>query len=201
MMGQDNLVWPQHQCQQKLQRRKTAKQDIFIFRALKAKKDLELTVTDCLAEVDKFTACSDAGKERRDKWLDTVATGDGRDHFAERKLCNWITEDYEQCYKPFVQASCGFEQKTADDLIAKAVDIVQAHFPDWDSQKCPTASHVLSQRQKNEEVEDESEKAEGGSEEAGQRDEEDNLSANESSYTKKISLLGFALMALIPLIL
>ena len=64
MMGQDNLVWPQHQCQQKLQRRKTAKQYIFIFRALKAKKDLELTVTDCLAEVDKFTACSDAGKER-----------------------------------------------------------------------------------------------------------------------------------------
>ena len=34
------------------------------------------------------------------------------------KLCNWITEDYEQCYKPFVQSNCGFEQKKADDLIA-----------------------------------------------------------------------------------
>merc|ERR1712192_179876 len=185
--------------------------------ALKAKKDLELTVTDCLAEVDKFTACSDQGKQRRDKWLDTVATGDGRDHFAERKLCNWITEDYEQCYKPFVQASCGFEQKTADDLIAKAVDIIHSHFPDWDSQKCPTASHVLSQRQKNEEgnvdteaehkikgkygdqeeVEDESEKSEGGSEEADQRGELG--TGNESSNPQKIFLLGFALIALIPL--
>ena len=36
--------------------------EIFMFRALKAKKDLELT--DCVAEVDKFTACSDEGKER-----------------------------------------------------------------------------------------------------------------------------------------
>ena len=34
------------------------------------------------------------------------------------KLCNWITEDYEQCYKPFVQSKCGFKQKKADDLIA-----------------------------------------------------------------------------------
>merc|ERR1712192_55871 len=171
--------------------------------ALKAKKDLELTVTDCLAEVDKFTACSEEGKERRDKWLDTVATGDGRDHFAERKLRNWITEDYEQCYKPFVQASCGFEQKTADDLIAKAVDIIHSHFPDWDSQKCPTASHVLSQRQKNEEGNVDTEEAEhkikGGSEEADQRDELGTW--NESSHTKKVSLLGFALIALIPLIL
>merc|ERR1712055_266402 len=170
--------------------------------ALKAKKDLELTVTDCVAEVDKFTACSDAGKERRNKWLDTGA--DGRDHFAERKLCNWITEDYEQCYKPFVQSNCGFEQKKADDLIANAVDIIQSHFPDWDSQKCPTASHVLSERQKNQDTEAE-DKIKGGAEVADQGDEgesgEDDLAGNESSHTKKISLLGFVLMALIPLIL
>jgi len=100
--------------------------------------------------------------------LDTGA--DGRDHFAERKLCNWITEDYEQCYKPFVQSNCGFEQKKADDLIANAVDIIQSHFPDWDSQKCPTASHVLSERQKNQDTEAEDKiKAEGGPEEADQR--------------------------------
>merc|ERR1712032_243548 len=174
--------------------------------ALKAKKDLELT--DCVAEVDKFTACSDEGKERRNKWLDTGA--DGRDHFAERKLCNWITEDYEQCYKPFVETKCGFEQKKADNLVANAVDIIQSHFPDWDSQKCPTASHVLSERQKNEEgkVDTEAEdkiKAEGGPEEADQRDEdeyeEDHLAGNESSHTKKISLLGFVLMTVVPLIL
>ena len=35
---------------------------IFNSRALKAKKDLELT--DCVAEVDKFSACNDKGKER-----------------------------------------------------------------------------------------------------------------------------------------
>merc|ERR1712032_477278 len=153
--------------------------------ALKAKKDLELT--DCVAEVDKFTACSDEGKERRNKWLYTGA--DGRDHFAERKLCNWITEDYEQCYKPFVETKCGFEQKKADNLVANAVDIIQSHFPDWDSQKCPTASHVLSERQKNEEgkvdteaedkikgeddgdqeVEGEFDEGEGGPEEADQK--------------------------------
>merc|ERR1711971_724815 len=166
--------------------------------ALKAKKDLELTVTDCLAEVDKFTACSDAGKERRDKWLDTVATGDGRENFAERKLCNLITEDYEQCYKPFVQASCGFEQKTADDLIAKAVDIIHSHFPDWDSQKCPTASHVLSQRQK---IEEGSVDTEAEHKIKGESEGDDLTTGNESSHTKKTSLLGFALMALIPLIL
>jgi len=151
--------------------------------------------------------------------LDTGA--DGRDHFAERKLCNWITEDYEQCYKPFVQSNCGFEQKKADDLIANAVDIIQSHFPDWDSQKCPTASHVLSERQKNQDTEaedkikgedgddqevgGESEKAEGGAEEADQGDGgesgEDDLAGNGSSHTKKISLLGFVLMALSPLIL
>ena len=34
------------------------------------------------------------------------------------KLCNWITEDYEQCYNPFVESNCGFEQKKADDLVA-----------------------------------------------------------------------------------
>merc|ERR1712032_859244 len=171
---------------------------------LKAKKDLELT--DCVAEVDKFTACSDEGKERRNKWLDTGA--DGRDHFAERKLCNWITEDYEQCYKPFVETKCGFEQKKADNLVANAVDIIQSHFPDWDSQKCPTASHVLSERQKNEEgkVDTEAEdKIKGGPEEADQRDEgeseEDHLAGNESSHTKKISLLGFVLMTVVPLIL
>merc|ERR1712212_474899 len=176
--------------------------------ALKAKKDLELEVTDCVAEVDKFTTCSDEGKERRNKWLDTGA--DGRDHFAERKLCNWITEDYEQCYNPFVESNCGFEQKKADDLVANAVDIIQSHFPDWDSQKCPTASHVLSERQKNKEekvdtADEDKIKAEGGPEEADQRDEgeseEDDLAGNKSSHTKKISLLGFALMALIPLIL
>ena len=54
-------------------------------------------------------------------------------------------------------------------------------------------------------VEDESEKAEGGPEEAEQGDGgesgEDDLAGNESSHTKKISLLGFVLMALIPLIL
>merc|ERR1712032_1334410 len=173
--------------------------------ALKAKKDLELT--DFVAEVDKFTACSDEGKERRNKWLDTGA--DGRDHFAERKLCNWITEDYEQCYKPFVETKCGFEQKKADNLVANAVDIIQSHFPDWDSQKCPTASHVLSEWQKNEEgkvdteaedkikgeddgdqeVEGEFDEGEGGPEEADQRDEgeseEDHLAGNESSHTKK----------------
>ena len=108
---------------------------------------------------------------------------------------------------------------------AQAVDIIHSHFPDWDSQKCPTAryysscskidqvteknidnwfwafnySHVLSQRQTNEEVEDESEKAEGGSETADQRDELGTV--NESSNPQKISLLGFALIALIPLIL
>ena len=59
---------------------------------------------------------------------------------------------------------------------------------------------MLSQRQKNEEVEDESDKAEaGGSEEADQRDELGTV--NESSNPQKISLLGFALIALIPLIL
>merc|ERR1712032_1614288 len=168
--------------------------------ALKAKKDLELT--DCVAEVDKFTACSDEGKERRNKWLDTGA--DGRDHFAERKLCNWITEDYEQCYKPFVETKCGFEQKKADNLVANAVDIIQSHFPDWDSQKCPTASHVLSERQKNEEGKVDTE-AEDKIKEADQRDEgeseEDHLAGNESSHTKKISLLGFVLMTVVPLIL
>ena len=82
-------------------------------------------------------------------------------------------------------------------------------------------SHVLSERQKNQdteaedkikgedggqEVEDEFEKAEaGGPEETDQRDEgeseEDDLAGNKSSHTKKISLLRFVLMALIPLIL
>merc|ERR1712013_581102 len=38
--------------------------------ALKAKKDPELT--DCVAEVDKFSACNDKGKERRNKWLDML---------------------------------------------------------------------------------------------------------------------------------
>merc|ERR1712107_550127 len=52
--------------------------------------------------------------------------------------------------KPFVATNCGFDQSEADDLVAKSVDIIQSHFPDWDSQKCPTASHVLSQRQKTE---------------------------------------------------
>merc|ERR1712032_846800 len=138
----------------------------------------------------------------RNKWLDTGA--DGRHHFAERKLCNWITEDYEQCYKPFVQSKCGFEQKKADDLIANAVDIIQSHFPDWDSQKCPTASHVLRERQKNQDTEAE-DKIKGGAEEADQGDGgesgEDDLAGNGSSHTKKISLLGFVLMALSPLIL
>ena len=35
------------------------------------------------------------------------------------KLCNWITEDYEQCFKPFVATNCGFDQSEADDLVAK----------------------------------------------------------------------------------
>merc|ERR1712212_698747 len=153
--------------------------------ALKAKKDLELTVTDCVAEVDKFTACSDEGKERRNKWLDTGA--DGRDHFAERKLCNWITEDYEQCYKPFVATKCGFEQSKADDLVAKTVDVIQSHFPDWDSEKCPTASHVLSQRQKNEE----------GKVAAANESEEDDIAENKSGHTDQTSLFGFVLMTLI----
>jgi len=151
--------------------------------ALKAKKDLELT--DCVAEVDKFSACADAGKERRKTWLD--AGGDGREHFAERKLCNWITEDYEQCYKPFVATKCGFEQSKADDLVAKTVDVIQSHFPDWDSEKCPTASHVLSQRQKNEE----------GKVAAENESEEDDVVENKSGHTDQTSLFGFVLMTLI----
>jgi len=153
--------------------------------ALKAKKDVELKVTDCVAEVDKWSACSDEGKERRQKGMEAGA--DGRAHFTERKLCTWITEDYEQCYKPFVETNCGFEQSKADDLVAKTVDVIQSHFPDWDSEKCPTASHVLSQRQKNEERKLEAEN----------ESEEDNIAENESSHTNQTSLLGFVLMALI----
>ena len=37
------------------------------------------------------------------------------------KLCTWITEDYEQCYKPFVETNCGFEQSKADELVAKVL--------------------------------------------------------------------------------
>ena len=55
---------------------------------------------------------------------------------------------------------------------------------------------MLSQTQTNAEVEDESEKAEGGSD---QRDELGTV--NESSSPQKISLFVFALIALIPLIL
>merc|ERR1712055_233639 len=142
-------------------------------------------LTDCVAEVDKFSACADAGKERRKTWLD--AGGDGREHFAERKLCNWITEDYEQCYKPFVATKCGFEQSKADDLVAKTVDVIQSHFPDWDSEKCPTASHVLSQRQKNEE----------GKVAAENESEEDDIVENKSGHTDQTSLFGFVLMTLI----
>ena len=82
---------------------------------------------------------------------------------------------------------------------------------------------MLSERQKNEEgkvdteaeaedkikgeddgdqeVEDESVKAEGGAERDEGESGEDDLAGNESSHTKRISLLGFVLMALIPLIL
>jgi len=160
--------------------------------ALKAKKDLELT--DCVAEVDKFSACNDKGKERRNKWLD--AGSDGRDHYNERKLCNWITEDYEQCFKPFVATNCGFDQSEADDLVAKSVDIIQSHFPDWDSQKCPTASHVLSQRQKTEAGNIEGEADRGVDVES----EEDDLVDSKSSHTEQTFLLGYVLITLTVLI-
>ena len=84
---------------------KQQKCKIFTSRALKAKKDVELKVTDCVAEVDKWSACSDEGKERfaiqiqighkiecrRQKGMEAGA--DGRAHFTERKVkprdSNW----------------------------------------------------------------------------------------------------------------
>ena len=84
---------------------KQQKSKIFTSRALKAKKDVELKVTDCVAEVDKWSACSDEGKERfaiqiqighkiecrRQKGMEAGA--DGRAHFQERKVkprySNW----------------------------------------------------------------------------------------------------------------
>ena len=39
--------------------------------------------------------------------------------FSQPKVCNWITEDYEQCLKQRVESNCGYEQDEADQVIAQ----------------------------------------------------------------------------------
>ena len=69
---------------------------------------------------------------------------DGRDNFLERKVshsptvsktsrnkvltfpplekvCNWITEDYEQCLMQRVKSNCGYEKEEADQVIAQVL--------------------------------------------------------------------------------
>jgi len=143
--------------------------------ALKAKEGKGV---DCEAAEAEFSTCHKAAKER----FDSMRAGgaDGRDNFLERKVCNWITEDYEQCLKKRVQSKCGYEQEEADQVIAQAIDKIQSTFPEWDSEKCPTARHVLTQmRQRT----------------VKPGVENDKNTRNKGNKIKQSSLLGYALMA------
>jgi len=143
--------------------------------ALKAKEGKGV---DCEAAEEKFSTCHKEAKER----FDTMRAGgaDGRENFLERKVCNWITEDYEQCLKQRVESNCGFEQDEADQAIAQAIDKIQSTFPKWDSEKCPTARHVLSQLRQR-------------IVEAGEED--DKNTGNKSNHFNHSSFFGYALMA------
>jgi len=135
--------------------------------ALKAKEGKGV---DCEAAEAEFSTCHKAAKER----FDSMRAGgaDGRDNFLERKVCNWITEDYEQCLKQRVESNCGYDQNTADQVTGQAIDKIQSTFPipEWVSEKCPTARNLTA---KLDWLKD----------------------TNKSNKIKQSSLLGCALMA------
>lgn len=140
--------------------------------ALKAKEGKGV---DCEAAEAEFSSCHKAAKER----FDSQRAGgvDGRDNFLERKVCNWITEDYEQCLMQRVKSNCGYDQEEADQVIAQVIAKIQSNFPDWDSKKCPTANHVLGQRADEENI------------------EHGKIARNESNQITLTSNFGFAILA------
>jgi len=143
--------------------------------ALKAKEGKGV---DCEAAEAKFSSCHKAAKERFD--MMRAGGADGKENFLERKVCNWITEDYEQCLKQRVESNCGYDQEEANKVIVQAIAKIQSTFPEWDSEKCPTTRHVLNQmRQRT---------VESGV-------ENDKNTRNKSNKIKQSYQLGYALMA------
>jgi len=135
--------------------------------ALKAK---EVKIAGCDAAEAEFFACHEAAKRRLD--MLRAEGADGKDNFLERKVCNWITEDYEQCLKQRIESNCGYDQNTADIVTGQAIDKIQSTFPipEWVSEKCPTARNLTA---KLDWLKD----------------------TNKSNKIKQSSLLGCALMA------
>jgi len=136
--------------------------------ALKAK---EGKILRCEAAEAEFFNCHEAAERRLDV-LRAEGT-DGKDNFLERKVCNWITEDYEQCLKQRVESNCGYDQNTADLVTGQAIDKIQSTFPipEWVSEKCPTARNLTA---KLDWLKD---------------------TSNKSNEIKQSSLLSYALMA------
>merc|ERR1712055_452881 len=118
---------------------------LFHLRDLKAKQDLVKLQQqkECNAEAEKVSICNKQAKERREKLFEVGADSpDGRANFADRVLCNWIREDYDQCIKPFVH--CGFHQ---GDLLT--IEVIQSNSPKWSPEHCPARGQDTAENKTN----------------------------------------------------
>ena len=65
---------------------------------------------------------------------------DGKPDFYERKFCNWMTDNYENCTAILI-GNC-FPEKEVNFLIDIDLDVELSEmdfygYTNWDSQKCP----------------------------------------------------------------